>query len=157
MESRSFNVSLCLKTNDKIIHQRALVLINILYISYLTDIIFEMLNYLQLITHCQYSGIKNTISRFPLLWMMSIINVNVCLESNSTFQIILVDSLFTLSWGMADFAVCLTTSALHHLSVRSRMDIYYKYIWINYIISPAGLYLLLFLLSYQCQCLWSNK
>ena len=39
---------------------------------------------------------------FPLLWMMSIINVNVCLESNSTFQIILVDSLFTLSWGMAD-------------------------------------------------------
>jgi len=106
--------------------------------SYLTDIIFEMLNYLLLITHCQYIGLKNTIAEFPLMWMKSIINVNVCLESNSTSQILLVDSLLTLSWGMGDFAICLITSALHHLSMRSRMDIHYKYIWINCINQSSG-------------------
>ena len=52
------------------------------------------------------------------------------------------------------------TSALCHLPAQSRMDIYDIYIWINYMINPAGMYLLLFvlfLLSYQYQCLWTSK
>ena len=84
---------------------------------------------------------------FPLLWMMSIINVNVCLESNGTFQIILVDSLFTLSWGMADllfvwqplpFTTCrrevewiyiINIFGLTTLSVQ-RVCIYFYFCWV---------------------------
>ena len=85
---------------------------------------------------------------------MSIINVNVCLESNSTFQIILVDSLFTLSWGMADllfvwqplpFATCwrevdwiyiINTFGLTTLSVQ-RICIYFYLFYFSWVISVS--------------------
>ena len=125
----------------------------IFWVLYLIDFIFEMFNWLQLITHCQYIGLKNTIAGFPL-----------CEWSRSWCRCMLRISALPNSFGWFFIVPLAEVMLLPLLFTTCRRKVEWVYIFnifgLTTWIRPAGRYSLLFvlfLLSYQCQFLWTSE
>ncbi len=152
MDLRIISVSWCLNTYDTIIHWRGLVLNNILSIVS-NRLYFWDVYLLQLITHCQYIGLKNTIAGFPL-----------CEWSRSWCRCMLRISALPKSFGWFFIVPLAEVMLLPLLFTTCRRKVEWVYIFnifgLTTWIRPAGRYSLLFvlfLLSYQCQFLWTSE